>query len=73
MIPKFTSTTKRIQVGNGQYVGMLFIFTEDRHVCVKPLRIRLEAIQKLKCPVTPKGCKSFAGMVNFVNMFGPEL
>ena len=51
-----------------QYMGNT-IFTEDRHVCVKPLRSRLEAIQKLKPPVTPKGCKSFAGMVNFVSMF----
>ena len=49
------------------------IFIEDRHVCVKPLRSRLEAIQRLKPPVTPKGCKSFAGMVNFVSMFCPEL
>ena len=49
------------------------IFTEDRHVSVKPLRSRREAIQKLKPPVTPKGCKSFAGMVNFVSMFCPEL
>ena len=24
-IPEFTSTTKRIQVGNGQYVGVLFV------------------------------------------------
>ena len=32
------------------------IFTENRHVCVKPLRSRLEAIQRLKPPVTPKGC-----------------
>ena len=24
-LPKFTSTTTRIQVGNGQYVGVLFI------------------------------------------------
>ena len=24
-LPKFTSTTKRIQVGNGQYVGVLFV------------------------------------------------
>ena len=55
-----------------QYMGNT-IFIEDRHVCVKPLRSRLEAIQKLKPPVTPKGCKSFAGMVNFVSMFCPEL
>ena len=25
MMPKFTSTTKGIQVGNGQYVGVLFV------------------------------------------------
>ena len=24
-LPKFTSTTTRIQVGNGQYVGVLFV------------------------------------------------
>ena len=49
------------------------IFTEDRRVQVKPLRSRLEAIQRLKLPVTPKGCKSFAGMVKYVSMFCPEL
>ena len=26
-MPKFTSTTKRIQVGNGQYVGVLFVIS----------------------------------------------
>ena len=55
-----------------QYMGNT-IFTENRRVCVKPLRSRLEAIQKLKPPVMPKGCKSFVGMVNFVSMFCPEL
>ena len=40
---------------------------------VKLLRSRLEAIQRLKLPVTPKGCKSFARMVNFVSMFCLEL
>ena len=55
-----------------QYMGNT-IFTEDRCVCVKPLRSRLEAIQKLNPPVTPKGCKSFAGMVNFVSMFCPKI
>ena len=33
----------------------------------------MEAIQNLKPPTTPKGCRSFGGMVNFVNMFHPEL
>ena len=55
-----------------QYMGNT-IFIEDRCVHVKSLRSRLEAIQKLKPPVTPKGCNSFAGMVNFVSMFCPEL
>ena len=39
----------------------------------KPIRSRLEAIQRLKPPATPKGCRSFVGMVNFVSMFCPEL
>ena len=37
------------------------------------LRSRLEAIQKLKPPTTVNGCKSFAGMLNFVSIFWPEL
>ena len=49
------------------------IFIKDRRVCVKPLRSRLEAIEKLKPPTTVKGCRSFAGMVNFLNLFCPEL
>ena len=40
---------------------------------MKPLRNRLEAIQKLQPPKTPKGCRSFAGVVNFLSMFCPEL
>ena len=49
------------------------IFIENKKVCVKPLRSRLEAIQKLQPPKTPKGCRSFAGIVNFLSMFCPEL
>ena len=49
------------------------IFIKDKRVCVKPLRSRLEAIQKLRPPVTIKGCRSFVGMVNFVCIFCPEL
>ena len=55
-----------------QYMGNT-IFIKDRRVCVRPLRSRLEAIQKLKPPTTVKGCKSFARMVNFVCIFCPEL
>ena len=55
-----------------QYMGNT-IFVKERRVCVKPLCSRLEAIQKVKAPTTAKQCKSFAGMVNFVSIFCPEL
>ena len=55
-----------------QYMGNE-IFIESKKVCVKPLRNRLEAIQKLEPPKISKGCRSFAGAVNFLSMFCPEL
>ena len=36
-----------------QYMGNT-IFIKDRRVCVKPLRSKLEAIQKLRLPKTKK-------------------
>ena len=55
-----------------QYMGNS-IFIKDKRVCIKPLQSRLGAIKKLKPPMTIKGCRSFAGMVNFLNIFCPEL
>ena len=55
-----------------QYMGNT-IFVKERRVCVRPLHSRLEAIQKMKVPTTAKQCRSFAGMVNFVSIFCPEL
>ena len=49
------------------------IFIQNRRVCIKPLRSRLKAIQKLQPPTTVKGCRIFAGMDNFLSMFCPEL
>ena len=49
------------------------IFIQNRKVCVQPLRNRVEAIQRLQPPTMAKGCRSFAGMVNFLSMFCPEL
>ena len=49
------------------------IFIKDRKVCVKLLRSRLEAIQKLKLSKTVKGCRFFTGMVSYLNLFCPEL
>ena len=57
---------------NLQYMGNE-IFIENKRVCVQPLQSRLEAIQKLQPPPMVKGCRSFAGMVNLLNMFCPEL
>ena len=57
---------------NLQYMGNE-IFVKDKRVCVKPLRNRLEAIQKLQPSTTVKGCRRFVGMVNFLSMFCPEL
>ena len=57
---------------NLQYMGNE-IFIQNKRVCVKPLRSRLEAIQRLQPPTRAKGCRSFAGMVNFLSIFCPEL
>ena len=54
-----------------QYMGNT-IFIRNKRVCVKPLRSRIEAIQKLKPPTMIKECRSFVGMVNFVSIFCPE-
>ena len=56
---------------NVHYMGNE-IFIQNKRVCVQPLRSRLEGIQKLP-PTMVKGCRSFAGMVNFLSMFCPEL
>ena len=55
-----------------QYMGNT-VFKEDRRVCIKPLRNRLEVIQKSKPPTTVKGCRSFVWIVNFLSLFCPEL
>ena len=47
-----------------QYIGNT-IFIQERRVCVKPLRSRLEVIQKLQLSTTVKGCRSCTGIVKF--------
>ena len=54
-----------------QYMGNT-IFIRKKRVCVRPLRSRIEAIQKLKPPTTIKACQSFAGMVNFLVYSAPN-
>ena len=55
-----------------KYMGNTIVI-KDRRVCIKPLKSRLEAIQKWQPPTTAKGCRSFTGMVNFLSMFCQEL
>ena len=55
-----------------QYMGNTIVI-RDKRVCVRPLRNWIEAIQKLEPLTTIKGCRHFAGMVNFVSIFCPEL
>ena len=56
-----------------QYMGNTIFIIKERRVCVKPLHSRLEAIEKVKAPTTAKQCKRFAGILNFVSIFCPEL
>ena len=49
------------------------IFIENKKACVKLLRSRLEAIQKLQPPKTPKGCRSFAGVSKFSQYVLPRI
>ena len=48
-------------------------FKKGNKVCVKHMRKRIEAIQRLKPPTTSKGCRSFAGGINILSLFHPEL
>ena len=40
---------------------------------ITPLRSRTEAINKIPTPKTPKQCKSFCGVVNYLSLFCPDL
>ena len=55
-----------------QYMGNK-ILIQNRKVCVQPLRNRLGRFKNYNPPKTAKGCRSCAGMVNFLSMFCPEL
>ena len=40
---------------------------------ITPLRPRTEAIKKIPTPRTPKQCKSFCGVVNYLSLFCQDL
>ena len=54
------------------YMGNEFTITK-RTMTITPLRSRTEAINKIQTPRTPKQCKSFCGVVNYLSLFCPDL
>ena len=54
------------------YMGNEFTITK-RTMTITPLRSRTEAINKIPTPRTPKQCKSFCGVVNYLSLFCPDL
>ena len=55
-----------------QYKGNT-TYIKHRRVCVKPLRSRLEAIQKFPQNFYSQGSRSFVGILNLLSMFCPQL
>ena len=54
------------------YMGNEFSINK-RTMTITPLRSRTEAINKIPKPKTPKQCKSFCGVVNYLSLFCPDL
>ena len=57
---------------NLTYMGNQFII-RNKTMTITPLKGRTEAIQQIPTPHTPKECKSFCGMVNYVSLFCKDL
>ena len=54
------------------YLGTLFT-VQPQGLIITPLLTRVDAIKNIPTPTTPKGCKSFCGVVNYLVIFCPEL
>ena len=54
------------------YMGNEFSINK-RTMTITPLRSRTEAISEIPTPKTPKQCKSFCGVVNYLSLFCPDL
>ena len=54
------------------YMGNEFSINR-RTMTITPLRSRTEAINKIPTPRTPKQCKSFCVVVNYLSLFCPDL
>ena len=54
------------------YMGNVFKVNQD-NITITCIKTRQEAILKTPPPTTPKECKSFCGVVNYVSLFCPHL
>ena len=54
------------------YMGNEFTINR-RTITITPLRSKTEAINKIPTARTPKQCKSFCGVVNYLSLFCPDL
>ena len=54
------------------YMGHTLLI-EDNMPKITPLKTRIDAIMRLDPPKTPKNCKQFCGMVNFLSVFLKDL
>ena len=54
------------------YMGNIFKTSHDG-ITITPIKTRQEAILNTPAPTTPKECKTFCGVVNYVSLFCPHL
>ena len=54
------------------YMGNVFKI-KNRRFTITPIKTRVEAILNTPAPKTPKECKAFCGVVNYVSLFCPNL
>ena len=45
------------------------LLIKDKTPCLIPLRSRVDAIQRLEPTKTPKECKKFCGLINYLSMY----
>ena len=45
------------------------LLIKDNTPCIIPLRFKVDAIQSLEPPKTPKECKKFCGFINYLSMY----
>ena len=65
---------KKCQFFMEELVYMGNVFKIGKYgVSISPIKTRVEAIQKTPPPKTPKQCKSFCGVVNYLSIFCPHL